>query len=250
MSLRFKASSFRFFALTLIGGRSNCVKSLKKKSNSKLKTLNLKPANGFTLFELIVTLTVLMILVMGTVPLAQNAVKRQKELQLRATLRDIRNAIDEFKRDTIGACPQGAIRSTNPASRPQPGGGNGAADPRSRVIIDDCTIFDSSNLDRYPPTLDILVDGVKVKERTPNLQGGRGLGNDKTQATELNEEKEIVKHYLRAKPIDPITGKDDTWELRSSYQAADEESWDNINVFDVRSGADGEALNGEKYSDW
>ena len=61
--------------------------------------------------------------------------------------------------------------------------------------------------------LDILVDGVKVKARTPNLQGGRGLGDDKTQATEINEEKEIIKHYLREKPVDPITGKDDTWEL-------------------------------------
>ena len=42
-------------------------------------------------------MTVLTILVMGTVPLAQNAVKRQKELQLRETLRDIREAIDEFQ---------------------------------------------------------------------------------------------------------------------------------------------------------
>ena len=70
------------------------------------------------------------------------------------------------------------------------------------------------------------------------------------QATEINEEKEIIKHYLREKPVDPMTGKDDTWDLSSSYQAADEESWDSINVFDVRSGADGESLNGEKYSDW
>ncbi|MEO6588838.1 MAG: hypothetical protein ABIP06_05870, partial [Pyrinomonadaceae bacterium] len=62
--------------------------------------------------------------------------------------------------------------------------------------------------------------------------------------------KEIIKHYLREKPVDPITGKDDSWDFRSSYQAADEESWDSINVFDVRSGADGESLSGEKYSDW
>ena len=78
----------------------------KLETNLELGTWNLELEKGFTLFELIVTLTVLMILVMGTVPLAQNAVKRQKELQLRATLRDIRNAIDEFKRDTIGACPR------------------------------------------------------------------------------------------------------------------------------------------------
>ena len=248
MSLRFKVLSCRFFESALIAGQSNRLNDLKRKINFKLEVLNLKPEKGFTLFELIVTLTVLAILVMGTVPLAQNAVKRQKELQLRATLRDIRNAIDEFKRDTIGACPQGAVRTSNGA-----GGGvgnNSAADPRSRVIIDDCTIFDSSNLDRYPPDLDTLVDGVKVKARTPNLQGGRGLGDDKTQATELNEEKEIIKYYLREKPIDPMTGTNDSWELRSSYQSADSESWDSTNVFDVRSGADGEGLNGEKYSDW
>lgn len=217
------------------------------KSKFKLETSNLKPEKGFTLFELVVTLTVLAILVMGTVPLAQNAVKRQKELQLRATLRDIRNAIDEFKRDTVGACPQGAVTTTNPTQRPG-AGSNAPSDPRSRVVIDDCTIFDTSNLDRYPPSLDILIDGVRVKARTPNIQGS-GAFTDKN-ATELNQEEELIKHYLRKLPIDPITGRDDTWELRSSYQAADEESWDSINVFDVRSGADGEALNGEKYSDW
>ena len=212
MSFRFKVLSFRFFESAFIAGWSNRLNDLKSKINLKLETLNLKPEKGFTLFELIVTLTVLAILVMGTVPLAQNAVKRQKELQLRATLRDIRNAIDEFKRDTIGACPQGAVTTTNPIPRPGQGTVT-TADPRSRVVIDDCTIFDSSNLDRYPPDLDTLVDGVRVKARTPNLQGGRGLGNDKTQATEINEEKEIIKHYLREKPIDPMTGTDDTWEL-------------------------------------
>jgi general secretion pathway protein G len=208
-------------------------------------------SSGFTLFELIVTLTVLTILVMGTVPLAQNAVRRQKELRLRAALREIRGAIDEFKRDTVGACPQGAVTSTNPTiGRGGLGQNMTAADPRSRVVIDDCTIFDSSNLDRYPPSLEILVDGVRVKARAPNIQSGRGLGDDTVQATELNQEKEIIKRYLREIPVDPITGRDDTWKLRSSYQGPDEESWDNINVFDVRSGAEGEALNGEKYSDW
>lgn len=225
------------------------VKKLKKNLNFRLETLNLKPEKGFTLFELIVTLTVLMILVMGTVPLAQNAVKRQKELQLRATLRDIRNAIDEFKRDTIGACPQGAVTTIDPTTRRNSGQNNVAqADPRSRVVIDDCTVFDSSNLDRYPPSLEILVEGVKVKARTPDIRGG-GVFSDKN-ATEINEEKEVTKYYLREMPVDPLTGRDDTWELRSSYQPAEAESWDSINVFDVRSGAEGEGLNGEKYSDW
>src|SRR4051812_25406924 len=115
---------------------------------------------GYSLLELVATLGVLAVLVMGTIPMAQNAVKRQKEARLREVLREMRLAIDEFKRDTYGACPQGAISTSN---RALPGGGiNAPTDPRSRVVIDDCTIFDSENLDRYPPSLDTLVNGVRV----------------------------------------------------------------------------------------
>ncbi len=204
---------------------------------------------GFTLLELIITLTVLAILVLGTIPLAQTAAKRQRELRLRETLRVMRNAIDEFKRDAFGACPQGAVSNETAGNFR---GSNTPADPRSRVMIDDCKIFEASkdNFDRYPPSLDILVEGVRVKPRGPGIQGGRGLGNDKTNATEINENKEITKYYLREIPVDPMTGKTDTWRLRSSYQSADDENWDGNNVFDVRSGSDEEALNGEKYSDW
>jgi len=201
-------------------------------------------SGGFTLLELIVTLTVLAILVMGTIPLAQNAVKRQREIRLRESLRMIRTAIDDFKRDTLGACPQGAIVTGNQTQI----GGNIPADPRSRVVIDDCKIFDTENLDRYPPDLEILTKGVRVKPRGLNIQQ-KGAFDDKN-ATDINEEKEINKVYLREIPVDPMTGKDDTWQLRSSYQTADSTSWDNVNVFDVRSGSDEEALNGEKYSDW
>ena len=216
---------------------------------SKIQNPKSKIEKGFTLFELIVTLSVLAILVMGTIPLAQNAAKRQRELRLRESLRMMRNAIDEFKRDTIGACPQGAVTTTNPV--PNSGnfsGGGAAPDPRSRVVIDDCKIFDTENIDRYPPTLDILVEGVRVKARGLNIQQ-RGVFDDKN-ATEINEEKEILKVYLREIPVDPMTGKNDTWQFRSSYQTADSTSWDNVNVFDVRSGSDEEALNEEKYSDW
>ncbi len=211
----------------------------------KSQIANRKSQIGFTLFELVITLSVLAILVMGTIPLAQNAVKRQKEMRLRESLRIMRNAIDEFKRDTIGACPQGAVNTNNPTD---PRNNNIPADPRSRVVVDDCKIFDTENLDRYPPTLDILVEGVKVKSRGLNVQQ-KGVFDEKN-ATEINEQKEITKVYLREIPIDPMTGKKDTWQLRSSYQTADATSWDDVNVFDVRSGSDEEALNGDKYSDW
>ena len=210
------------------------------------RSKNINRQSGYSLLELTITLGVLAIMVMGTIPMAQNAVKRQKEMKLRETLRMVRSAIDEFKRDTFGACPQGAINSTNGTL---PGGGGAPTDPRSRVVIDDCTIFDSQNLDRYPPSLDALVNGVRVKARGVNIIAGSGLRDGTKQATEINEDKEIIKVYLREIPIDPMTG-DKEWRLRSSYQTADSESWDDINLFDIRSTSKEEALNGEKYSDW
>ena len=206
---------------------------------------------GFSLLELVITLTVLAILIMGTIPLAQNAYKRQNELRLRETLRLVRSAIDEFKRDTLGACPQGAVTTGNPVPRgPGQGGADVPLDPRSRVVIDDCTIFDSENLDRYPPSLDVLVDGVKVKARGLDMRGGKGIGgNDDSTVFNDDASKEVKKVYLREKPIDPMTGEEFT-QFRSSYQTQDDDSWDSINVFDIRSASDEEALNGEKYSDW
>ena len=201
--------------------------------------------NGYSMLELVATLTVLSVLVMGSIPLAQNAVKRQKEAKLRETLRDVRNAIDEFKRDTLGACPQGAVASGNPTQA----GGNVQSDPRSRVVIDDCKIFETDNLDRYPPTLETLVEGVKVKARGLNVRGGSGISDGSTQATEINQAKELTKKYLRELPVDPMTGESD-WKMRSSYQDKDSDSWDDINLFDIRSNSDEEGLNGEKYSTW
>jgi len=200
---------------------------------------------GFSLFELIVTMSILGILVMGTIPLAQNAVRRQKEIKLRETLRQVRSAIDEFKRDTIGACPLGSINSVNPTRMNQ----NVPTDPRSRVVIDDCTIFDTENLDRFPPTLDTLVSGVKVRERGMSSIAGSGIRDGSLQATDLSELNELMKVYLRHMPVDPMTGESD-WQFRSSYQTADDTSWDEINVFDIRSSSGDEALDGTKYSEW
>ena len=83
------------------------------------------------------------------------------------------------------------------------------------------------------------------------MTGGGGLGpNSNTNATDINSAAEdITKVYLREMPIDPMTGESN-WKFRSSYQPPEDESWDEINVFDVRSASDEEGLNGEKYSEW
>ena len=123
-----------------------------------------------------------------------------------------------------------------------------APDPRSRVVISDPTIFGVDNPDRYPPDLETLVNGVNVIPRGGDAQGRGVQGVNATDVgkSELSTKKKI---YLRAIPIDPMTGKAD-WDLRSCYDAADAGSWGGENVFEVFSKSTETALNGEKYSDW
>lgn len=188
---------------------------------------------GFSLIELVITITVMTILTLGVIPLVKVSVKRQKEQQLRDALRQMRIAIDEFHRDTVGMVCTGIGGQPAPPS----------VDPRSRVVISDCTIFGVDNPDRYPPDLETLVNGVNVLPRTPTLPTGE-LPN--INSSQLSTKTKV---YLRAIPIDPMTGEAE-WELRSCYDSADSSSWGGENVFDVRSKSKATALNGEKYSDW
>ena len=203
--------------------------------------LGTKNGRGFTLIELVITITVLSILTLGVVPLLKLSVKRQKEQRLHDALRQMRTAIDEFHRDTVGIDCSGTI---NPAQPPQPQ--QGYIDPRSKVKISDCTIFGVDNPDRYPPDLQTLVDGVNVIPRG----GIGGYGEKGVDATKVGGELSTKKKvYLRSIPIDPMTGEAE-WEFRSCYDSADGGSWGGENVFDVRSKSKDTALNGEKYSDW
>jgi general secretion pathway protein G len=54
---------------------------------------------GMTYLELIATATILLILASAIMPLARIARTRQRELELRRTLRDVRNAIDRYRDD-------------------------------------------------------------------------------------------------------------------------------------------------------
>lgn len=80
---------------------------------------------GFTLIEMMVTLAIIAVLATLVVPMAQISVQRSKEQELRLALREIRNAIDAYKR----ASDEGRL-------------------PRD------------SNSNGYPASLQILVDGV------------------------------------------------------------------------------------------
>jgi len=215
---------------------------------------------GFSLIELVITITVLAILTLGTVPLVQVAVKRQKEQDLREALRTMREAIDQFHREALAgaqaqANQQQQQQQVDPNSgqvRPNTSGQNPNifGDPRVRVFITDQTIFTAENIDRYPPDLDTLVKGVSVLPITSGSLGRRGNANV-TALDAATETSPIpkTKIYLRRIPVDPMTGKAD-WEFRSCYDAADSTSTGGENVFDVHSKSKGTSLNGEKYSDW
>ena len=55
-------------------------------------------AGGFTLIELVVTLLIVGLLAAAAVPMVELTVKRNKERELRTSLREIRSAIDAYKR--------------------------------------------------------------------------------------------------------------------------------------------------------
>lgn len=84
------------------------------------------PAAGLSLIELVVTVAVLGILAMSILPTAKVAIQREKEIELRRALRELRTAIDEYKK---------------------------AADT-GKVAIK----FESNG---YPPELKTLVEGVE-----------------------------------------------------------------------------------------
>jgi len=82
---------------------------------------------GFTLIEMLVTLTILAILAGAILPLTKVAIKREKEIHLRRNLRLIREAIDAYKR-----------------------------------LADEKKIKEEEDTEGYPPDLETLVKGIEV----------------------------------------------------------------------------------------
>ncbi len=76
------------------------------------------------------TITVMTILTLGVIPLMKISVRRQKEQQLRDSLRQMRIAIDEFHRDTVGMPLTSIAGGLQPQQ--QTAGTSGDRSPKSR----------------------------------------------------------------------------------------------------------------------
>jgi general secretion pathway protein G len=81
---------------------------------------------GFTLIELLIALAILAVLATAVLPVAQVTIQRQKEVELKLALREIRTAVDTYKR-----------------------------------AYDEGHMVHEVNSTGYPPSLSVLVDGVE-----------------------------------------------------------------------------------------
>jgi len=59
----------------------------------------------------------------------------------------------------------------------------------------------------------------------------------------------VQEGYLRKVPIDPFTNSGESWQV-VHVEATDEDTEGANGVIDVKSGADGTALDGSRYADW
>ncbi len=110
-----------------IGKRISNFKSAPKNQQSASN----RRLRGFSLIELMITVSVLAILTMGVIPLVQVTVKRQKEQQLRDALRQMREAIDQFQREArAGANYQPNQQGLTTAQQEQ----GGRLPPNQRIL--------------------------------------------------------------------------------------------------------------------
>jgi type II secretory pathway pseudopilin PulG len=125
-------------------------------------------------------MTVLAVLSMGVIPMVKTAVKRQREQQLRDSLREMREAIKDFHRDALNSpyldqapgAPPGVPPAAGRAGQQGSRSRRRPPDPRTKVAIADKTLFGVDNPDRYPPKLETLVEGRERRGARAALGGG------------------------------------------------------------------------------
>lgn len=152
---------------------------------------------GFTLIELVITVAIVGLLATAAFPLAQLASRRAKEQQLRLALRDIRDAIDRYK-----------------------------------SAVDDGRIVLEVGQTGFPPTLDVLAEGVEDAR---------------------NPESAMI-YFLRRVPRDPFFPDSTapaaaTWGLRS-YASPPDDPQAGEDVYDVYSLSTAVSISGVPYRDW
>jgi general secretion pathway protein G len=167
-----------------------------------------------TLLELMVACSILMVLAAVAIPMERVTIKRARENALRYELREMRDAIDRYK----------------------------DASDKNRLQV-------KTGTEGYPPDMDTLVNGVDLTSAGAGI--GVTAGPNLLSATSTNGNNNATQkiHFLRAVPVDPMTGNKD-WTLRSVQDDPDSSSWGGQDVFDVHSSSTATALDGSKYSDW
>ncbi len=163
-----------------------------------MSRLYARPRKGFTLIEMMVTVAIIGILASIAVPFAELSVRRAKEQELRVALRQIRTALDEYKK----AGDEGRIAR--------------AADTSG-----------------YPPTLEVLEQGVD-------------------NAQDPDSKSKI--YFLRRVPRDPFHTEASvsaaaTWGKRS-YESPPDDPKPGKDVFDVYSLSEEVGINGVPYRQW
>lgn len=139
--------------------------------------------HGFTFLELVVVTAILMILASTVMPMAQVTAQRQREVELRRSLREMRTAIDKFK----DAVDQGQI----PTTELEPGN------------------------EGYPPDLETLVNGVSAA----NDATGRKLKFlRKIPIDPMTNSTEWGKRAYQDRPDSQSWGGKNVYDIYSTYQ--------------------------------
>lgn len=171
---------------------------------------------GATLLELLVTLGIILVLASVALPLQKMTSKRSQELELRQKLREMRLAIDEFRRDWArdGDLMTGQLCVKNKQ-----------------------TCKDVSSPAGYPKSLKILL-GVELAS-----------ADAKDREKDKSKEASTLRRYLRRIPVDPLTGTQE-WGIRCYKDPADIQDWCGEDVFDVFPKSLEVGLDGTRYRDW